>query len=290
MLYSLVVRFCPRADLVPHNDLGRGLHGLFFRLLSRVDCRYAHRIHKSQGLKPFTVSPVSFVARPLPSPPAVFPAGRLCQVRFTLLEDRPFANLAERFVIDRGEDRLDIHRTPIDIDSILVVDNPKEPWAGYANHLDLWDQAQPTNRITLQFVSPTTFRQGNKNMPLPVPRLVFGSLATRWNHFCQQPELHPDILGYVDQHVYPVAHDLSTVLLDYGGGQKYVGFTGTCTFGLNPPKNDEALELARQVAVLADFAFFSGVGQKTTMGMGQTRRIRHRDQMREVVDAVATKR
>jgi CRISPR/Cas system endoribonuclease Cas6 (RAMP superfamily) len=50
--------------------------------------------------------------------------------------------------------------------------------------------------------------------------------------------------------------------------QKYkrTGFTGECRFALHPalPEN-----YRQSLRVLAELAFFSGVGSHTTMGMGQ---------------------
>jgi CRISPR-associated endoribonuclease Cas6 len=51
------------------------------------------------------------------------------------------------------------------------------------------------------------------------------------------------------------------------------GFTGDVTFEIAakaPP------ELVRYINVLADYAFFCGTGRKTTVGMGQTKRISER--------------
>lgn len=40
-------------------------------------------------------------------------------------------------------------------------------------------------RISLRFLSPTTFRVGKANMPLPLPRLLWQSWANRWNAFSE---------------------------------------------------------------------------------------------------------
>jgi CRISPR-associated endoribonuclease Cas6 len=50
---------------------------------------------------------------------------------------------------------------------------------------------------------------------------------------------------------------------------KQVGFTGRVTYGLMAA--DEAARC--QLNALAKFAFYAGVGIKTTMGMGQCRRV-----------------
>jgi CRISPR-associated endoribonuclease Cas6 len=62
------------------------------------------------------------------------------------------------------------------------------------------------------------------------------------------------------------------------------GFVGTCTYHVKAKDG-----YAPQVAALAEFARFSGIGSKTTMGMGQARReidsIQHKENV-EVSDSV----
>jgi CRISPR-associated endoribonuclease Cas6 len=61
-------------------------------------------------------------------------------------------------------------------------------------------------------------------------------------------------------------------MYDYGNGRKQVGFAGRVAFELLG-ENDEPL--ARHLNRLADLAFYTGVGSKTTQGMGQVGRIRN---------------
>ncbi len=53
------------------------------------------------------------------------------------------------------------------------------------------------------------------------------------------------------------------------------GFVGTCTYGLRPPIEAEPEEaefaLQQQILLLTRFAFYTGVGYKPAMGMGQCR-------------------
>ncbi|MBI3490961.1 MAG: CRISPR system precrRNA processing endoribonuclease RAMP protein Cas6 [Acidobacteria bacterium] len=44
------------------------------------------------------------------------------------------------------------------------------------------------------------------------------------------------------------------------------GFIGTCEYSVGPRAPED---VSRALHLLADFAFFCGVGLKTTMGMGQ---------------------
>ena len=53
------------------------------------------------------------------------------------------------------------------------------------------------------------------------------------------------------------------------------GFVGTCRYLLRGPDDpltaEEPLTLRQQILLLSWFAFYTGVGYKPTMGMGQTR-------------------
>lgn len=199
----------------------------------------------------------------------VMPAGSLCRVRFTLLEDRPFLRLAEYFLGIRRGFGLSLAGAPVSVKEVLIVPSAEDPWAGHAGPADLYELAAASDLFTLTFASPTTFRRGDKNLPLPVPRLVFQGLYDKWQHFCPEQPLKEDLLDFVDRHIFPAKYHLVTDLIDYGKNALYSGFVGCCTFGLRRQIVKAYPDHARQVDLLARFAFFAGVGQKTTMGMGQ---------------------
>jgi CRISPR-associated endoribonuclease Cas6 len=56
------------------------------------------------------------------------------------------------------------------------------------------------------------------------------------------------------------------------GNYRQIGFVGPCTLGM--PRRQVA-DVLRGMQLLCDTAFFTGVGYKTTMGMGQARRLAH---------------
>ncbi|OIQ07774.1 hypothetical protein MOOR_26130 [Moorella thermoacetica] len=279
MLYSLVIYFSPLKDLKPRHDLGASLHAFFYNLLRSGDGQYATELHNKDVFKPFTVSPVEMMKRDyisgpgLTGMPAAFPRGSLCRIRFTLLQARPYFHLAQYF-LNHGRPFSGPHLNgiPLEILEVRVVQTPEEPGAGYTEYRHLWEQAAAARRITMEFSSPTTFRQGDVNLPLPVPRLIFSSLAAKWRYFAPDYPLHPGLDEYVEKYVALAEFNIKSALLDYGRNRKYVGFKGRCSFIVSG--GDEHQELAKQVNMLADYAFYAGVGQKTTMGMGQARRLK----------------
>ena len=151
----------------------------------------------------------------------------------------------------------------------------EHPWAGHSSFEELYNNGiaiaqQGKNTIGLQFVSPTAFRMVNSrlNMPLPLPHLVFRSLAEKWNAFSLLP-LRINWQKF-DRAVTIARHRLETQLLDFGRYAQ-VGFVGECLYLID---NRAGFQLLRTLQILAEFAFYAGAGRKTTMGMGQVRRIR----------------
>ena len=179
-----------------------------------------------------------------------------------------FLRVGDRPVIRLGQAELLIKE--------ILVTPGSHPWAGYTSWAQLVAGAQPESEITLDFTSPTAFgfgqkEWGKKAVVLPDPALVFRSLIRSWNSLAPAP-LQVDkhaLAAYLEERVVVKRIErLETRMLHFSRSPQ-VGFVGQVTYGLMA-----ADETARcQLNALADFAFYAGVGMKTTMGMGQTRRV-----------------
>ncbi len=145
--------------------------------------------------------------------------------------------------------------------------------------------AHPDHRIDMRFITPTTFKSAGMNVPLPLPALVFDSLLLRWMAFTSHRlrDLPGDqMAAYLAHHIVISRHDIRTAMVRGKGGGKEIGFYGDVSFELlrrsdHLKKQDAALEnllqaegvwFARTANLLAEFALYSGVGRKTTTGMG----------------------
>ncbi|MCI0694037.1 CRISPR system precrRNA processing endoribonuclease RAMP protein Cas6 [candidate division KSB1 bacterium] len=131
------------------------------------------------------------------------------------------------------------------------------------------ERRELSNTVTLRFESPTCFIENKQALPLPVPRYVFGYLANKWQ-LASPAALPVEDLQHFVESIFLSQARIETRLVDM---QKYkrTGFVGECHFALHPalPENyRQALHL------LAELAFFSGVGSHTTMGLGQVRQKR----------------
>ena len=155
------------------------------------------------------------------------------------------------------------------------------PPSGYADSASPWQRRMtfnelgmpflmakqtPPRRLRLLFTSPTTFKSENRHVPLPLPKLVFGSLLERWNAFAPLAFV-PETRRYIEECLVVSRYELKTqsVLLKQGGTR--VGMTGWVDFTtLNYDRYWMGI-----LTTLARFALFSGVGASTSQGLGQCR-------------------
>jgi CRISPR-associated endoribonuclease Cas6 len=121
------------------------------------------------------------------------------------------------------------------------------------------------------------------NLLFPLPTSVFGSLARKWEVFCAAA-LPANLDTFLLEQVAAERYELETQVVHYGGHQ-FNGFVGDCQFRLL--HKDPVY--GRAVNALAGFAVFAGVGQKTTQGLGQARRIEGWGGSRYGADAYSTR-
>lgn len=267
MLTSLVLELEPRGKLQNPTSLGRASHAGFLGLISRIDPSQGGRLHSAE-VKPFTLAI-------LPAPhPGEKGRNRLCQgtirLRLTSLERDLSTFLWRLEPADIGTIRL----LSTECEVIQVVKCSDDPWVGQSTFPELHNNGlvnarESANLIGLDFLSPAAFRipESRLSMPLPWPRLVFQSLAGKWNTFSPIP-LEVDWPAF-DRQISVARHRLETKMLDFGR-YRQVGFVGECWYRIDRKAD---FRLLQTLHTLADFALYAGVGAKTTMGMGLVRRI-----------------
>ena len=140
-------------------------------------------------------------------------------------------------------------------------------WAGYSDW-QTFAAASPRSAITMRFASPCAFSMGDRRFALfPEPILLWDSLVRSWNRYAPAV-LQIDkvaLRDFVSQQVTISDYELHTGKAVFAThAQK--GFMGSCSYQL---KSNQGC--APQLAALAEFARYAGVGSKTTSGMGQAR-------------------
>ena len=112
-----------------------------------------------------------------------------------------------------------------------------------------------------------------------MPQYVFPGLVKRWQ------ELAPPELAHLVQRerIEAYIQEEGIIISDYDLRPHWVtfikhrqrGFAGTCSYILRgrdePTSLESPLTVRQQMLLLAHLAFYTGVGAKTAMGMGQTR-------------------
>lgn len=265
MLTSVVLDLRARDDVQLPSFLGKATHALFLGLVDAVDPLTSARLHGETGGKPFTVSDV--LGLPATGKARHVTAGQESLLRFTSYEACLSSLLASSLpaslpaVVEMGGGSFSV-------DAIHPGDS-LHPLCGQASYGELAQhhllrRKKVSPHVRLFFASPTTFRSAGKNVPLPLPGLVFGSLVDRWNAF-SPVTLPSEIRAYAEEHMAISQCRLRTSMIDIAGGRQ-VGFTGSCAY----VAVDTDPYWLRILHLLSAFAFFSGVGYKTTMGLGQT--------------------
>lgn len=266
-LFAYVVFLQATEDTVLPISQGQYAHAAFLNLVAEADPPLATVLHDHKGRKPFTVSLLGGLGE---GGDGLVPvrSGQQCWLRFTLLEPSLFRAF-QRVLLGQGAS-LQIRIGP-GVFRVLGAAGTQasHPWAGAIQSEDI-ATLPPLRDLTLQFAAPTAWSIGGdaaRRMELlPHSSLLFGGLSSSWNAWCRQ-RMSQDIRAYAEQNVVPSWMKIETRRLWYGG-RPQIGTVGTVTYtvlgSLEVPQ-------ARQIRTLAEFAFYAGVGYRTTMGMGQVR-------------------
>jgi CRISPR-associated endoribonuclease Cas6 len=282
MPYAIVIHAFPRTDLPLVHAQGKVLHGLFYELLQKASLAKGDEVHGSEGLKPFSTA---LLLNERQRRAEHLRAGEELKVRFTFLDDALYPLLA-RYFLSTPDLSFDLVRTEVSVARILSTPQSGEEWAGYASFAEIHEHASTEEkRFSFQFVTPTFFKRGGGPtypdliVPLPLPDLLFGSLVRNWNQFSPSSFTDVTLLRELCAHHLEVTHhrlssQQARLVFPQDDGQyrttAFPGFVGTCVFRLVGLHDSGII---KTLNALADFAFYAGVGAKTTMGFGVSKRL-----------------
>lgn len=180
------------------------------------------------------------------------------------------------------------------LEEVIINNDDPTGWTGFASLPTLVEKAKflrsgRVEPLRLEFASLTTFNRtsarskdyGAHHARLPLPQYVFPGLARRWEDMAPPDLVHVIQKDRIEQYI----QDDGMIIADYELKTHQVkftthlqpGFVGNCTYHLRGP--DEAmtpeapLTVRQQLLLLAQLAFYCGIGYKTSMGMGQARPI-----------------
>lgn len=264
---SSVLRLTNQYQCVFPLNGGQYAYGAFLDIVRAVDPELSQHLHDLNRRKPFTLSPLMGLPRTRGIDRSL-PAGWDCWLRVTMLDEALFTTFLEYFRgIVRPEIRLgDAHFL---VSEILSTPG-SHPWAGYVSLDDLKKRLQEPapHKFVFKLITPTSFKLKDKDVVvMPTPRLVFGNLASAWRELTGEDKVRA-IEKYAEDELRLGNFNLQrkSVLLH---NVHELGSVGRVEF---TRKNLDDHPTARMMSLLADLAFYSGLGRKTAQGMGMTTR------------------
>jgi len=266
-LHSVLLELGTQSAATVPATTGHLAHALFLDLVKQVDAALATRLHEEPGYRPFTVSPL--IGGHVQHGHVALAAGQSCRLRITLLDGGPLWQCLSGRFHQAPAMTLRLGEVQFKLDRLLAT--PTADATGWAAFTD-WQtlSEMPVRRtITLRFASPTVFSLGKREFALfPEPALVWDSLLRTWNSYAPEVlRIEKEALrSFVARQVVIVDQTIRRTTLHFHSHRQQ-GFLGTCTYRIQQGEQEHMAQLT----ALAEFARYSGVGSKTTMGMGQVR-------------------
>jgi len=227
-------------------------------------------LHEYKGRNTFTVSPLEGYQR-VGSEKIHINAGQEGFLRITILDAHLFETFVGYFL--KGFGRCTIRLNQITFQVAELLTNPdSHPLVGYNTLAQLKSAENFNQLIHLNFKTPTGFsHRGNKEIGrrmivLPDPYFVFGELARYWDAYTGDNTMMA-VQEFAPKYLIICQHNIESSM-GIVKKKKFIGFVGDVVFEVKD-SNDQ--EMIAHINRLADIAFYTGVGSRTAMGMGQTR-------------------
>ena len=272
MLVSIVITVETATECLLPRSVGRAHYAAILQRLEAILPGSAATIHNYDGPKPLTCSDI--LNGHSNRDGTRLAAGKPYYLRVTGLTEAVSQGLLDALVAEPPT-RIELDYQPLQVTSSTAQD-AQHGWAGTTTyeHLAAHQMLQSSpilKQVTMQFASPTAFKQSGRQMPMPLPDLVFGSLVERWNAF-SPVALSPEMRRFGAEMMAISRYRLESRPVLQKNGALRVGGVGTASY---LALGGDRYWLAT-MQMLAEFARYSGVGIQTATGMGQARRLENR--------------
>ncbi|MGM9580877.1 MAG: CRISPR system precrRNA processing endoribonuclease RAMP protein Cas6 [Anaerovibrio sp.] len=242
---------------------GRVMHGVFFRMLQEASRELASYVHEQMKMKPFTVSALQGKKYKSVRGKIYVSKGDVFQWRVTGLHE----SILQVMLQAEPGYMVRVNSLPMQVKA-LTADGEQNPRAGFLAETDLLGLVlgeENFSRLTIDFLSPTAFRVDVVDYPMPLPGLVFPSLAEKWQQLDMPAEIDRAQVKEIAEKVY-IEHWSGRTRSVYLTPRRGVNtFTGTFSYNLSQLPMEE-----RQVLLLlAQFGVFAGCGRMAGQGLGQ---------------------
>lgn len=222
---------------------GKHLHGLLFAMLADADPDIASDIHNNQE-KPFSLWP----SRNKNGSIDVLIATLSDQIANAINKNNTFSGV--------------LGNTPVVVSPETLANKRFE---------ELWNASFKIERLQnlrINFLSPTSFRRAGLQWLFPNPSLIFQNVyskaLTAYGDFIKN-NLSPPT-EYASQFMVS-RYELNTKQTDFGR-YKIIGFKGYCVYDC---RRIQLAYHSQSLVFLSLLSEFTGIGYKTTMGMGHVK-------------------
>lgn len=238
-----------------HAVRAHALNGLFHAELGKRHAALVEALHHGEGPMPFSLTPL------FDAEEATFTGFRVGVLAADVGEAvaETWGGLAaKRADVQLGSARL----------SVLGV----EPEAPALTYEQLLTTAPVMHGVRLRFETPVRFKSGL----LPTPRAVWQGYAQRWEKFAPELTLPPEFMRWVGYAVEATdlalegRHAPAENTVEWKGAMGEVEYQAT----INELPASRAPDYLQAWQALARLAEFCGTGEKSTMGLGRTRRVK----------------
>lgn len=275
MPISTLISLIPETDVTLRPTMGHHAHAAFLAIMRESNPEIAEKLHAQSTQKPFTVSPLIAEGKKRDNLLHIR-AGTDCKLRYTFLDDELFEHFGQAFLTSPFS-TIRLGDAKFQVKQLTSHATEEHSWSGNATYAELVQSAKMDTRMSFRFYSPTAFRRltprGEKTHNHTYLDIVrcYQSWVNKWNAFAPIKLDKTEILAFISDHAQVTSVTTKSRALNFGRHTE-VGWVGTCACVFYP-ENSLDEHLIRTANCLADFAFYCGTGYKTTMGMGQTRRI-----------------
>ncbi|HET8852972.1 MAG TPA: CRISPR-associated endoribonuclease Cas6 [Ktedonobacteraceae bacterium] len=290
-LFSMLLRLHPSEPALVAPSSGNQVQAAFLDMVHQGDPTLAEWLHAPNQRRPYTLgllqgfnhlSAKQLEEAMVKNQAVQVTPGQVYWLRITMLDASVFGSFAHYLIANPRALTVRIGNARFEISRLLSIPDPdaaSQSWVAYSSFAELRNSSVAQKQYHFEFATPTAFSMGQKQWGkllkvFPEPKYVFESIARQWDLFAPaslrmaSSGLTPRaIADWCEEHVIVARYSLETRYLPSSKfGQS--GFQGDVTYEV---KGIPTAPEAQWLAPLARFALFSGVGYKTTMGMGQTR-------------------
>lgn len=133
-------------------------------------------------------------------------------------------------------------------------------------------QEQTSKYITIRFVTPTAFKQNGRYVNYPDIRAIFSNLMKRYDAVSEESMYDEDTLDQLTEKAVVSRYELRSTIFSIEG-VRIPAFTGKMTLRM-----DGSQTMTNFANMLFYFGGYSGIGIKTSLGMGAVQLLTERNE------------